>query len=115
MTTLFTSSSSPQSIKPVDRPLLTPEGADYVEIVHSHVKDIDPGKIQGEGQPADIAFYCRQCKKMIEKPERVAKTLRFKCPECGTERVSFGGRDSIQNYYRLKEERKEAKSLLENM
>lgn len=99
-------------IQPVDRPLLTPEGADYVEIVHSNVKNLNPQIIQEEGQPADLVFYCRNCKKVIEKPERITKTLRFKCPECGQDRVSFGGRESVQNYYKLREERREAKNLL---
>ena len=99
-------------IKLVDRPLLTPEGADYLDIIQSNVKDLDPQKTTGEGSPADITFYCRICKTIIEKPERIAKTLRFKCTGCNQSRVAFGGRQSVQNYFKLREERTEAKNLI---
>lgn len=117
MTKTSESKKTEHGIEPVDRPILTPEGADYVDIVHSHVKEIDSTIASGEGKPADITYYCRNrdCKKIIKKPQRIAKTLRFKCPECGQERVAFGGRESIQNYYRLKKDRDEAKKLTENI
>lgn len=106
-----------EDIEPTKRAILTPEGTDYVDIVKSEVKELDSKFITGEGQPANIVYYCRnkECRKMIERPQRIAKTLRFKCPECGQERIAFGNQESIENYYRLKNERATSKKLMENI
>ncbi len=81
---------------------LTPADADYLKIILSDMKEIDPSYLGENGLPAEIAYYCRECKKVIEKPERIPQTLRFKCRECGGERVAFGTQNSVQSYFRLK-------------
>jgi len=77
-----------------------PTEKEYVDIIKSDV-EIDPKFITDEGQPAKIIYYCKACKSPV-KPERIGKTLSFKCESCG-KNVSFGTEESVHNYYNVKQ------------
>jgi len=77
-----------------------PTDKEYVDIIKSDSK-IDKKYVEEPGQPAKIAYYCRECKKPVT-PKRIGKKLSFKCGECDKEQVSFGTEDSITSYYNIK-------------
>ena len=76
-----------------------PVDKEYTEIIKSD-SEKDAKFIEADGQPAKIAYYCRECKAPA-KPKRIGKRLSFKCSECDY-RVSFGTEESIKNYYKVK-------------
>lgn len=49
-----------------------------------------------EAGKAGIAFWCRECGEMIDKPE--GKVGAMKCPKCEKKRVVFGTQKSVQNW-----------------
>jgi hypothetical protein len=77
-----------------------PTDREYVDIIHFG-SEVDPSYLTETGQPAKIAYYCRECKKMVI-PKRIGKKLSFKCSECEKENISFGTEQSITNYYNIK-------------
>lgn len=80
--------------------LNAPTDKEYTDIIKSDV-ETDSAYIKGEGQPAKIIYYCRECKKVVP-PTRIGKKLSFRCSECNTEYISFGTEQSIGNYYNIK-------------
>ena len=84
--------NTPEVNAPVDK--------EYTEIIKSET-EVDKSFIESEGQPAKIAYYCRECKKAVA-PKRIGKKLSFKCSECDRSPISFGTEDSIANYYKAK-------------
>lgn len=78
-----------------------PTDKEYVEIINSDI-EVDKSFVEDSGQPAKISYYCRECKKMVT-PKRIGKKLSFKCSECDKAEVSFGTKDSIINYYNIKQ------------
>ncbi len=78
-----------------------PTDKEYVDIIKSE-SEIDPSFLTEKGQPAKIAYYCRECKKTVT-PKRIGKKLSFKCSECEKEGVTFGTENSITSYYNIKQ------------
>jgi Zn finger protein HypA/HybF involved in hydrogenase expression len=77
-----------------------PTDKEYIDIIKSET-ETDKKFIEAEGQPAKIAYYCRNCKKSVT-PKRIGKKLSFKCSECDNGPISFGTEDSIASYYKEK-------------
>lgn len=86
----------------------SPTDKKYVDIIKSDVEDIDPKLMEGTGIPANIVYYCSDCKALIE-PKRIGKKFRFSCMKCKGSNVAFGTKKSIVNYYRLPESESEEK------
>lgn len=60
----------------------------------------DPIEIS-PGEPP-IVFYCRDCKKALNNPVRKGNQYEYSCPECKSDRVSFGTRQSISDFFQAK-------------
>ena len=82
-----------------------PSDPNYLKIIRSEVVT-DPAYLQGEGLPAVIRYFCRDCKKLVSA-QRIEGKLCFRCAECGGERVAFGTEASLQNIYKRDRQRKE--------
>ena len=78
-----------------------PTDREYIDIIRSE-SEIDKSYLTETGQPAKIAYYCRECKKTVI-PKRIGKKLSFRCSECNKEGVAFGTENSITNYYNIKQ------------
>ncbi len=54
----------------------------------------------------EIAFYCRDCRKIIEpirlKPQKIGKKMReylYECPTCHGKRVAIGTVEWLKEHY----------------
>jgi hypothetical protein len=56
-----------------------------------------------------ILFYCKDCQKVIEKPEKHPSKYIYKCNICSGKKVSFGTKESICDFFHIKD------SMLEKM
>lgn len=56
-----------------------------------------------------IVFYCKECQKLIDNPVRKGKKYEYSCPECKKDRVSFGTRDAICDFFHIKGAKKKSK------
>jgi hypothetical protein len=50
-----------------------------------------------------MLFYCKKCQKVILNPVKKGKKYEYSCPECKMDRVTFGTKDAIANFYHIKE------------
>lgn len=50
--------------------------------------------------PAPLAFFCRNCQKIVTASQ-TRKKFQFRCPECRKTEVAYGTEESIRNHYRL--------------
>jgi len=51
---------------------------------------------------APIVFYCRECKKIVDEPVKKANKYEYSCPVCKSERVSFGTRQAVSDFFQAK-------------
>lgn len=64
-------------------------------------------------QPALIAYFCRDCNKVVKGKSKGAKQkYSFLCPECGRD-VFYGTARSIIHYMRIKESSENGQILLQ--
>ncbi len=57
-----------------------------------------------ENKPtSNIVFFCRDCQKVVAKPEKVGAKYIYKCSVCKGDDVAFGTKKSICDYFHLKE------------
>ncbi len=56
---------------------------------------------QTDGPP--VLFYCKDCQWIGAEAERKGKKYDYKCPKCKSEKVSFGTRQAVIDYFHLKE------------
>jgi len=62
-----------------------------------------PGRIFVDNKlPADLVFYCKDCRKIVETTP-VGKKFVYTCNICKTKNVAFGTLKSIKNFYRVAE------------
>jgi len=62
-----------------------------------------PGRIFVDNKlPADLVFYCKDCRKIVETVP-VGKKFVYTCNICKTKNVAFGTLKSIKNFYRVAE------------
>ena len=65
-------------------------------------------KKEGDAPPpftfSKIAYYCKECKKLVECTEK--KPMKYACKECKKSSIAFGTERSLKNFYRIKEEEK---------
>ncbi len=54
----------------------------------------------------DMAFYCRDCRKVIEaiqlEPQKVGKKMKeylYECPSCHGKRVAIGTKEGLKEHY----------------
>lgn len=50
-----------------------------------------------------ILFYCKDCQRALEHPIKHPKKYVYKCPVCKGERVSFGTKKAISEFFHIKE------------
>lgn len=48
-----------------------------------------------------ILFYCRSCKKLVDKPEKKGNKYEYTCPECKESRVAFGTQKAICDFFQV--------------
>ena len=51
---------------------------------------------------APIVFYCRDCKKVLDAPVKKGNKYEYSCPDCKSERVSFGTRQAVSDFFQAK-------------
>lgn len=51
---------------------------------------------------APIVFYCRDCQKVVAEPVKKGNTYEYTCPDCKGERVAFGTRQAISDFFQTK-------------
>lgn len=72
-----------------------------------------PGKIYVDNKlPADLVFYCKDCRKIVETTP-VGRKFVYTCNICKTKNVAFGTMKSIKNFYRVPETDQAAPSMSE--
>ena len=49
-----------------------------------------------------IAFYCKNCKTLVETEEDKEKKYRYFCKECGWDEIVIGTREWLISNYRIK-------------
>jgi Zn finger protein HypA/HybF involved in hydrogenase expression len=54
----------------------------------------------------EVAFYCRDCRKVVEpirlEPQKIGKKMReylYECPHCHGKRVAIGTVEGLQEHY----------------
>ncbi|QQR54632.1 hypothetical protein IPG41_05580 [Candidatus Peregrinibacteria bacterium] len=52
--------------------------------------------------PAPIVFYCKDCKQIVDEPIKHKSKYEYMCPVCKGERVSFGTRQAISDFFQVK-------------
>lgn len=52
--------------------------------------------------PAPIVFYCRDCQKVVDEPIRKGNKYEYTCPVCQGDRVAFGTRQAISDFFQAK-------------
>lgn len=55
-----------------------------------------------------ILFYCRDCKTIVDNPERVGGKYEYRCPDCKGDRVAFGSQKSICDFFQVTPPKKNA-------
>lgn len=50
-----------------------------------------------------ILFYCKDCQRVVEDPIKSSQGYIYQCPICKGDRVSFGTKTSICEYFQIKE------------
>ena len=64
-------------------------------------------------EPALIAYYCRQCNKVLKAQSKGGKKrYSFSCPECEGD-CCYGTARSLIHYFRIKEHSENGKVLLQ--
>ncbi len=58
---------------------------------------------QEKKSTSNIIFFCRDCQKVVDKPQKVGSKYVYKCPICDGKGVAFGTKKSICDYFHLKE------------
>lgn len=51
---------------------------------------------------APIVFYCKDCKQIVDTPIKHKSKYEYMCPTCKSERVSFGTRQAISDFFQVK-------------
>lgn len=49
-----------------------------------------------------IVFYCKDCKAIVDAPIKHKSKYEYMCPTCKSERVSFGTRQAISDFFQVK-------------
>jgi phage FluMu protein Com len=70
------------------------------ELANIQTLKLQPLKPEESIDEEKIVFYCTKCEKLIA-PNKSGKSLKFKCPDCKTNKVAFGTQKSIVNYFHL--------------
>lgn len=50
-----------------------------------------------------ILFFCRDCQKVVDSPEKQGNKYEYKCPLCKSDKVAFGTRAAICDFFHIKE------------
>lgn len=48
-----------------------------------------------------IVFYCKDCKQIVDDPIKSKDRYAYMCPVCKSERVSFGTRQAISDFFQV--------------
>ncbi len=54
-------------------------------------------------EDVEILFYCKKCQRVISNPVRKGQKYEYSCPECKEDRVTFGTKKAISDFYHIKE------------
>ncbi|MDD2693648.1 MAG: hypothetical protein PHY14_01835 [Candidatus Gracilibacteria bacterium] len=57
----------------------------------------------------EVAFYCRECRKVVEpiqhEPQKIGKKMReyiYECPHCHSQRIAIGTLEGLKEHYERK-------------
>ena len=54
-----------------------------------------------ETEESPISFYCKDCEDFVAV-EKQGKRLKFRCKSCKSDKVAFGTKKSLENFYSRK-------------
>lgn len=54
-------------------------------------------------EKTQILFFCRDCQKVVDSPEKQGGKYEYKCPLCHSDKVAFGTRAAVQDFFHIKE------------
>lgn len=52
---------------------------------------------------SEILFYCRECNKVVVDPKKKGAKYEYICPICNGERVAFGTKKAICDFFNIKD------------
>lgn len=52
---------------------------------------------------SEILFYCRDCNKVVIDPKKKGAKYEYICPICGSDRVAFGTKKAICDFFNIKD------------
>ena len=50
-----------------------------------------------------ILFYCKDCQRVVLNPKKHPKKYEYSCIACGKNRVSFGTKQAICDFFQIKD------------
>lgn len=71
--------------------------------------EVSPDAPEKREVKPEILFFCKTCQRVVMDPPRRGKKYEYSCPACKEDRVVFGTRSAITDYFHIKE------SLLQKM
>ncbi|MBU0981876.1 hypothetical protein KKC94_04260 [Patescibacteria group bacterium] len=51
----------------------------------------------------EMLFYCRDCQKLVFNPTKKGDKYVYVCPFCKGDRVAFGTKSAVCDYFHIKE------------
>lgn len=60
-------------------------------------------KIISESSEQSMLFYCRDCQRIVVDPKKKGDKYIYLCPFCKGERVAFGTKNAICDFFNIKE------------
>jgi len=51
----------------------------------------------------EVLFYCKDCQRVVLDPVKHPKRYEYNCPICKSDRVAFGTRAAICDFFHIKE------------
>lgn len=56
-----------------------------------------------ENQEHPILFFCKDCQKVVVDPKKRSNKYAYNCPVCKSPKISFGSKQSICDFFHIKE------------
>ena len=61
------------------------------------------GMIEEKSNELNILFYCKDCQRVVVDPPKHPKKYEYKCPICNGEKVVFGTKNAITEFFHIKD------------
>lgn len=50
----------------------------------------------------EVAFYCKDCKKLVEAQRSETQAYEFSCPHCSGKNIAIGTKEWLKDMYKIK-------------